>query len=320
MKEFLAEYHEYEKRKDFLMYMEKKIAERFKRKKISEPTKRSHENTLIWLRKFTPKLLYIDLTKKTIESFEAFLQKQSNRRSSTKEKLDVNTIANILKYTRAYINLAIKDEVPIENPFAKADVKTNQDNKLVEFLMPEQVAKLMTIYKDTTLPIGERLSLCRYLVACMLSLRISDIMKLTQEKVAEYENNRKLAFQPQKQQMTLSKKIVYVPIDDFSLALLKDCIHLKKVAELQDLTISESYGRKALKKISLKVGFNLKGFHTGRHSFATNYLRAGGKVYNLQHIMGHSNINTTMGYVHVIESDKEDEMLQLSNFYQQFIP
>lgn len=60
----------------------------------------------------------------------------------------------------------------------------------------------------------------------------------------------------------------------------------------------------------------MKGFHTGRHTFAANYLSAGGKVYNLQHIMGHSNINTTMGYVHVLQSDADEEMLQLSNFYQ----
>lgn len=319
MKEFLAEYHEFEKRKDFLVYMGKKIAERYKRKKISEPTKKSHENTLIWLKLFSPKLLYIDLTKKKIEAFESFLQKQSNRRSVNNEKLDANTIANILKYMRAYINLAIKDEVPIENPFTKADVKTTQDSKMIEFLMPNQVAKLISLYKDSTLPIGERLSLCRYLIACMLSLRISDIMKLNNEKVNEYETTRKLIFQPQKQIQTLSRKSVYVPIDEFSLALLKDCIHLKKVADLQKVKIGEAYGRKALKKISLKLGFNLKGYHTGRHTFATNYLRAGGKVYNLQHIMGHSNINTTMGYVHVVESDTEAELLQLANFYQQHL-
>jgi integrase/recombinase XerD len=319
MKEFLAEYHDYEKRKDFIIYMEKKIVERHKRGKIASSTKRSHQNALIWLKKFRPTFQYIDLTRKNIEAFETFLRKQSNRRSSTDDKLDANSIANVLKYIRAYINLAIKDNVPIENPFSKADVKTNQDQKIIEFLMPEQVAELIHIYKDTTLPIGEKLTLCRYLIACLLSLRISDIMKLTPQKVAEYETTRKLVFYPTKQQKTLQQKKIYLPIDDLSLGFVKDAITLKAAADAQALKISEPYGRKCLRKLGTRAGFNLKGFHTGRHTFATNFLRAGGKVYNLQHILGHSNINTTMGYVHVVETDTEEEMLQLSNYYQTFL-
>ncbi len=315
MKEFLSEFHEYEKRKDFLVFMEKKIEERYKRKKISYGTRQSHRNARIWLSKFKDKVTYMDLDKKFIEKFESFLHKQSNRRSLNNEKLDPNTIANILKYIRAYINLAIKDNVPLENPFSKADVKTNQDQKLINFLMPNQVGKLLKFYKETPFPIGEKLTLARYLVACTLSLRISDIMKLSDLKLLEYETTRKLAFHPQKQQLTLKLKTVYLAIDDLAMQFVKDCVQLKREAEGEGLKISEAYGRKVLRKISTRVGFNLDGFHTGRHTFATNYLRAGGKVHHLQHIMGHSNINTTMMYVHVVETDTEAEMLQLSNFY-----
>jgi len=315
MKEFLAEYHEYEKRKNFLIYMHNKIQERYKRNKIKHGTKTSHENALIWLQTFKQKVSYLDLDKKFIEKFEGFLQKQANRRAKNGEKLDLNTIANILKYVRAYINHAIKDNVPIENPFSKADVKTNQDQKLIHFLMPEQVAKLMHYYKEASLPIGEKLTLARYLVACTLSLRISDIMKLSSHTLLEYQSTRKLAFHPQKQQLTLKLKTIYLAIDDLAIQFVKDCVDLKSQADAEGFKISEPYGRKVLRKISGRVGFNLDGFHTGRHTFATNFLRAGGKVHHLQHIMGHSNINTTMGYVHVVENDTETEMLQLSNFY-----
>ena len=319
MKQFLVEYKEYEKRKDFCNYMATKIAERHKRNKITEATKKSHENALIWLKRFQEKITYQQLTSKFIEKFEGWLLKQENQRANDKKKLDQNTVSNILKYIKAYINLAInKDKVPIENPFTQSDVRIGYEQKTIEFLMPSEVADLMHIYKYSTLPIGEQLTLCRFLIACLLSLRISDIMKLNATDLALYEVSRKISFQPKKQRIAFKLKTVHVPIDDIALGYLRECVSLSQAAQAAGLKIGEEYGRKVLRKIGARYKINLKGFHQGRHTFATNYLRAGGKVYNLQQIMGHSDLNTTMMYVHVIEEDMQEEMLQLSNFYTQY--
>ncbi|MFK8288445.1 tyrosine-type recombinase/integrase [Capnocytophaga canimorsus] len=45
-------------------------------------------------------------------------------------------------------------------------------------------------------------------------------------------------------------------------------------------------------------------FHTARHTFATNFLRKGGKVEDLQKLLDHSDISTTMIYVHIIETEQ----------------
>ena len=42
--------------------------------------------------------------------------------------------------------------------------------------------------------------------------------------------------------------------------------------------------------------------HTLRHTFATSYLTRGGRVENLQQLLGHTNIQTTMLYVHFSNS------------------
>lgn len=51
------------------------------------------------------------------------------------------------------------------------------------------------------------------------------------------------------------------------------------------------------------LGLPKSGFHRLRHSFATEYLRAGGEVVRLSRILGHSEISTTMKYLHLLTED-----------------
>ena len=48
-----------------------------------------------------------------------------------------------------------------------------------------------------------------------------------------------------------------------------------------------------------RAGINRGGIHTLRHSFATHLLEAGGNIYELKRMMGHSAIKTTSGYIHL---------------------
>ncbi|MCW3120421.1 MAG: hypothetical protein JWM28_4503 [Chitinophagaceae bacterium] len=318
MEELIDMYYNYLRLQDFIVYMSDKIKERYRRKKITWNTKKSQTSAWLWLTQFKKQIPFKDLTPKLVENFEAFMQKQSNKRSKEKKSLDGNTIANVMKYVKAYINLAIKDEIPIKNPFDKADVKTHQDVKMIEHVSPRGVALLIKHY-NREIPIGEKLSLCRWLIACHLSLRISDILKIDTLKLENYKQAGKIIFNPQKQVLTNKLKTVYVHIDEYAMKYLEDCVELQIQAKKLGLKITEEYGRKALKTIADKTGVKLNGFHMGRHTFATNYIRFGGKVTNLQYIMGHSNINTTMRYVHIVDDDAEEDMLTLSRGYLAFM-
>jgi integrase/recombinase XerD len=53
----------------------------------------------------------------------------------------------------------------------------------------------------------------------------------------------------------------------------------------------------------LKLEGTRCSFHTLRHTFATNYLRAGGNVVMLQRILGHARLEMTMRYVHLQTAD-----------------
>ena len=54
------------------------------------------------------------------------------------------------------------------------------------------------------------------------------------------------------------------------------------------------------------------GFHRLRHTFATNYLQNGGDVVRLSRVLGHSQITTTMRYLHLLVSDLQKPHQQLS--------
>ena len=59
-----------------------------------------------------------------------------------------------------------------------------------------------------------------------------------------------------------------------------------------------------------RAGINKKVTpHTLRHSFATNYIGNGGNIRHLADLMGHSSLNTTAHYTHLVNNDLKREYL-----------
>jgi len=60
------------------------------------------------------------------------------------------------------------------------------------------------------------------------------------------------------------------------------------------------------------LGLPQSGFHLLRHTFATQYLRNGGDVVRLSIILGHSEVGTTMKYLHLLTEDLQRPHQSLS--------
>ncbi len=66
------------------------------------------------------------------------------------------------------------------------------------------------------------------------------------------------------------------------------------------IPMSKSTVQGALRRVVKQLGFKKRiSVHTLRHSYATHLLEAGVNIRRIQQYLGHTNLNTTMVYLHL---------------------
>jgi site-specific recombinase XerD len=145
-----------------------------------------------------------------------------------------------------------------------------------------------------------------FLFSCFSGgFRISDITRLTHDNITGgritffmYKNRRK------------KKKRISIVLNNSAQLLLTS--HNGKLFQ----TYCDQITNRHLKEIARIAGIDKKiTFHVARHTFATHFLMAGGKVEVLKDILGHSKIETTMRYVHIVDESKNEQLKTLDEKY-----
>ncbi|TDK63697.1 tyrosine-type recombinase/integrase [Sapientia aquatica] len=73
------------------------------------------------------------------------------------------------------------------------------------------------------------------------------------------------------------------------------------------------YNNEYLGKACAKIGLKDVNLHTLRHTFACKMLRAGISIVEVQHLLGHRNLGSTMCYAHMIPNLTADRAAQVLN-------
>jgi integrase len=318
--EFLREYNTGASKEDFLTYMGTRADERSRRGQITQNTHKSHHSTLNKLRQFVAftkrptrnhtgkkrltsptvdleasTLPFCTLTHKFSHDFDAWLK--------VEHQSCLNTRSGRHRNVKAYLELARRDKITFEDPYEYFVNSTVQGQWRA--LSQDELARLEQHYTRLDPGSTHRRILQKFLFSCHCGLRLGDLKKMSEVKV----HGQQMTLQPHKT-YRYDEKDLLLPITKRALAYLQDS---RNENECEGFRLySDQYTNRQLRIIgtNLKIATKLH-HHIGRETFATNFIRRGGKVEVLQKLLGHKKLSMTMKYVHVDEAMKQAEIDRL---------
>ena len=281
---FLLEYNTEGSKQDFVSYYYHKVIERHRKGLISDITKKNHLSTYRALRAFREVIPFYSLNPEFADDFKVYLDKQVR---------GLNTRWARHKDVKTYLAWARRDKIKFEDPYAYF---TNQSEPgKWKPLKPDELRKLEAYYGLCAPGSPQRQVLCKFLFSCKSGLRLGDLKNIGNAKL----EGGKLIYEMQKG-WTKSQKTLLLP-------LLRTAQHYLSDAQEEEGTggfcnYTDQYENRMLTAIGKQLGIETHlHHHVGRETFATEFIRKGGAVQNLQKLLGHSKITTTMKYVHVDE-------------------
>lgn len=217
----------------------------------------------------------------------------------------VNTIADYHKNLKKFINLAIRQKKMFANPYKNFRIQRAKAYRV--YLIPDEVTTLWRIYQSGNLNANLQRVMRWFLFMSFTGIRPGDLIDLEEKNII----NKKLIFCPNKTEN--SKLFLSVPLSRYAQQLIAD--GEGRGHQLFRCEIAENINP-PLKTIAVLAGIDKHlTNYVGRHTFATTFLSSGGKVTVLQTLLGHSKIETTMEYVHILEEDKVTQMKAFDDFW-----
>jgi integrase len=213
----------------------------------------------------------------------------SDRREQGKA---AGTCDRILILSRRIFNLALKWQVPgmTSNPAKEVD-RLNVDNKRERYLNEPEIRRLQAVLEHSENP------LLRYIVPTLLvtGARKREVLDARWE---DFDFDSRLWKIP----VTKSGKPRYVPISDGLIAILNS---VPRLAGSRYVFANPDTGKPyvtifyAWNTARQRAGLPDVRIHDLRHSFASILINSGRSLYEVQHLLGHTQSKTTERYAHL---------------------
>lgn len=260
-----------------------------------------HIDAINKLKVYAPNLQLAEITEDFIEEYKIYLKKKLKNTDSTINK----NLACIKKYVRK----AIKAGYISENPFENIKIKRRLIGKF-SFLTEEELYILIDLYKKKTLTSSQQKILQFFLFLCFSSLHISDAKRLRIEQFG----TKTFTYYRIKNRNSKPEPIV-VPISQPLKKLLKDITGKRRNGLLFESLIADQKINEGIKKIAKECGI-IKDLSSksGRHTFATIFLKNTKDLATLKEILGHSDYRETLIYAHVLEESKLEGIKSFNSF------
>lgn len=288
--QFWSEFRNPKSCSDFFSFCEQSQKLRFQ--EVKEKTKIKHLTVLKTLYEFKHPIYFDELTTDLFRKYILHCRKIRKNQEVTINK-NIDTIS-------IYLNEAVKAGYISENPIHKIKLRGIQSEPV--YLDEEELTTLLYMYKREECPGNMHIVLEFFLFLCFSSLHIGDAKALTIEQIGKDE------FYYIREKLTNTcPKIVHVPISDPLRTIINRVKGDRKTGKLFNHIITDQKINTNLKEIALRACIKKRlCAKTGRHTFATIYLRRTKDLNSLKDIMGHSNIKQTLVYAHVLDQDRKE--------------
>ena len=254
------------------------------------------------------------LTAVHVRHFFWYLASESHRWNSTspaaKRQATSTTVNGYFRALRTFFNWLEREELIIENPFKNLK-PPKIDKKVIQALSPAEIDRLFKVCSGKNmLDVRNRAILSVFLDT---GLRISELVNLTLDDV-DFDNGSLLIRKGK------GGKQRVVRIGNRAQKMLWRYITIYRKGESNHLFINrngESLNLLGLKILIKRLGDKAKVKvhpHKLRHTFAISFLRAGGDVFSLQYLLGHSTLQMTQRYLQSLNAN------DAANAHKKFSP
>ncbi|MCG8857448.1 site-specific integrase [Tenacibaculum finnmarkense] len=271
---------------DFIKFYEEELKKQVDI--LKKGTYKQQESTLRKLKGFRKYISFHEINKELLILFTGYCKRELNNQDIT--------IQTALKNIKKFLHIANDRGIKTDLTHKDISIKRYKGNRT---FLDSLELKILYEYRNSKFITNEnRNILDRFLFACFTGLRISDIQKLTKDNLI----GGFVAFKSEK-----TEKFQKIKLNETAKLFINN-------NSVFSGNYSDQHINRQLKIITkvCKIKKNIS-FHVSRHSFATNYLIKGGRVENLQKLLGHSSINETMIYVHIVDAVLNDEITNLDD-------
>lgn len=171
--------------------------------------------------------------------------------------------------------------------------------RLIEVLTEEEIGKLFNIYNPET-PFGAR---WQAMVAFFLQsgVRLSELLGLSLDRLELDKYRARIIGKGNKERYVPFGTRAHQTLSLYINLYRPQTSHSQVFLNLDGTLPTVSTVEHIIKNARNKSGITKLHTHLFRHTFSTNYLLAGGNVFDLQDILGHEDLEMTRRYVHLAQ-------------------
>lgn len=254
------------------------------------------------------------LTAVHVRHFLWYLASESHRWNSTSpaanRQASSTTVNDYFRALRTFFNWLEREELIIENPFKNLK-PPKIENKVIQALSPTEIERLFKVcYGKSALDVRNKAILSMFLDT---GLRMSELANLTIDDV-DMDNDSLLIKHGKggKQRVvrigTKAQKALWKYVTLYRGENNNRLFQTRSGEPLSTLGL-----KILIKRLGDKANVKVHP-HKLRHTFAISFLRAGGDVFSLQYLMGHSTLSMTQRYLQSLNAN------DAANAHKKFSP